>query len=323
MSSIRSSASKERGFTLLELLVAMTVMGVLLVIVLTAFTSGLRVKNQEDMRLELQQNLRGATQLMAEDLRSSAFLHLWQTLPASSCATAGTPCSNHTMISIVTLDGTRTAIPEPPGSSFANSAETLVCDARDFHAGQLALLYNGGQVDLLPITLTQETRNYNKACAGPANPPVNADRIQHNTNKISGQWSSAAFMFKAAIATYELRPDPLYAGRTVLYRYTGLNGKGPGSGIVAFDISGLKIEYGVPINPTARSSQLRFYDSPSAAVAASGSGYTEDPAGGGGTYIGSVARAVRITLTGTTLHNLPGTPNPATYTVNQTVEFRR
>ena len=87
MSSVRLSASKERGFTLLELLVAMAVLGVLMVIVLTALTNGLRVKNREDMRLELQQNLRGATQIMAEDLRSSAFLHLWQTLPASSCAT--------------------------------------------------------------------------------------------------------------------------------------------------------------------------------------------------------------------------------------------
>ena len=187
MSSVRLSSSKEHGFTLLELLVSMAVLGILLVVVLTALTNGLKVKNQENMRLELQQNLRGAAQIMAEDLRSSAFLHLWQT---PSCTTTGTPCSNHTMISIVTLNGTRTAIPEPPGKSFTKAAETLVCDARDFHAGQLALLYNGGQVDLLPITLTQETRNYNKACTGPANPPVNADHIQHATDKISGQWRS-------------------------------------------------------------------------------------------------------------------------------------
>ena len=113
----------------------------------------------------------------------------------------------------------------------------------------------------------------------------------------------------------------------MLYRATGLSGKGPGSGIVAFDVSSLKIEYGVPV---PAHSKLHFYDSPSAAVAALRNNkkpkacrYTKYPAGDVTCYIGSIVRAVRITLTGTTLHNLPGTSSPATYTVNQTVGFWR
>lgn len=237
LSSARSSASR-RGFTLLEVLLTLAILGVLLTLALNGFTQALVFKRHEDLRLRTQQNLRAALHYITQDLRSGAYLHLWHQTPCDPSR----PCSNHTQVSIVVLTGQSTPVAEPPGNSFTNSAETGVCDARAFQNGDLALLYNGGQVQLLQITQRQLLANYSQPCSGPPNP--NRDKLQHNNNKISGQWTNSAYMFKADLATYLIGPDPLDSGQKVLYRMAGYNGGG--AGIVAFGVSGLEVWYGVP-----------------------------------------------------------------------------
>jgi type II secretory pathway pseudopilin PulG len=300
-----------------ELLVALAILGVLSTLTLNAFTQSLNYKRHEDLRLKTQQNLRAALHYITQDLRAGAYLHVWHQNPCD----ATRPCSNHTQVAIVSLTGDSSPVAEPPGNSFSNSAETGICDARPFQEGDLALLYNGGQVQLLRITQRQLLANYTQACSGPPNP--NRDMVQHNRDKISGQWTSSAYMFKVDLATYVVRDDPLEAGQKVLYRMTGHDGTGTaGAGIVAFGITGLRVWYGVPEDPNAQSSRLVFYPTlEDAARAFSAQGYSATP--GGGRYIGTLVRAVRVALTGQSPGNLPGKGAPDTLTVTQTVELRR
>ncbi|WP_229365144.1 PilW family protein [Thermus thermophilus] len=301
----------------MELLVALAILGILSTLTLNAFTQSLNYKRHEDLRLKTQQNLRAALHYITQDLRSGAYLHVWHQNPCD----ATRPCSNHTQVAIVNLTGDSSPVAEPPGNSFTNSAETGICDARTFQEGDLALLYNGGQVELLRITQRQLLADYSKPCSGTPNP--NRDKVQHNKDKISGQWTNSAYMFKVELATYVVRDDPLEAGQKVLYRMTGYDGTGTaGAGIVAFGITGLEVWYGVPEDPNAQSSRLVFYPTlEDAASAFSAQGYSATP--GGGKYIGTLVRAVRVALTGQSPGNLPGKGAPDTLTVTETVELRR
>ena len=315
MFSARSLASK--GFSLVEILVSLAILGVLLVLALNGSTQSLFFKRHEDLRLKTQQNLRAALHYITQDLRSGAYLHLYH----QTHCDPSKPCSNHTQVSLVVLTGQSTPVAEPPGNSFTDLTETGICDARAFQDGDLALLYNGGQVQLLRITQRQLLANYSQPCSGPPNP--NRDKIQHNNDKISGQWTTSAYVFKAELVTYFIGPDPLDPSQKVLYRMTGYSGgAASGAGIVAFGVSGLEVWYGVPEDPNSPTSRLIFYRTlEDAASAFSGQGYTATP--GSEKYIGSLVRAVRVALTGTSPGNLPGKSTPDTMTVTETVEFRR
>ncbi len=312
----------------------MGILAILSLLVISTLSSALRSKGREDARIYVQQNVRAAMKILTEDLRSGGHLRVWN---QSACDHSvqnpdqnptgytgqGLPCSNHYQIAIVTLTGYQTRVPEPPGNSFTNASETLVCDARPFSAGDLALLYNGSTVELLRITHVQKNqRDYTKPCTGPANPPVNADKVQHNQDKISGTWSEGAYLLRAQLVTYYLDQDPTEPGARALFRRVGWNTSAAApslSRLVAFGIVGLKVEYGVPLDPNDPSSKLVFYPTLEQAVAnVLGSSYSALPNASGKTYVGNVLRAVRITLTGEKKGR-----DTARYTLTQMVKFRR
>ncbi len=314
----------------------MGILSILSLLVIATLSSALRTKSREDARIFVQQNVRAAMKVIAEDLRSGGHLRIWN-LDEAVCdhsvsnpdrtPTAykgqGLACSNHYQIAVVTLTGVQTRIPEPPGSSYTNASETLVCDARPFFDGDLALLYNGKTSQLLRITHVQKNlRDYNRPCAGPANPPVNADKVQHNLDKISGTWSEGAYLLRAQVITYYIDRDPTDAGTRALFRRSGWNTSATNpslSRLVAFGITDLKVEYGVPLDPSDPSSKLVFYPTLEQAVTSVlGSGYSALPNVAGKIYVGSVLRGVRITLTGEKKGR--GTVR---YTLTQMVKFRR
>lgn len=328
--SSRSFGSRRgrEGFTLIEALLAIAILIVLIGIVAVSLTRGLQTKHSQSVFIELQQNLRNAMQQITQDLRSTSQLGLWND-PGSGCDDPGDACSARDRLAILISKGFYTSVAESPGNSYNNSVETAVCDASGFSDGDLVLITDGSNADLVTITQIQNLRDFSQPCrpAGSAaggNPP-NHDKIQHNHDRISGTWNPNTYAFKVQLVTYELRPDPSDATRTVLYRRTGLgSSEGPFSGIVAFDVDTLRLSYGIPLNPTAGSTtvqQLRFYDSLSAAAAALGSAYTDDPRGSG-IYVGSLVRAVRVYLAGTTPKDLVKGGSPGRFEITETVDLR-
>ncbi len=327
-SSSRSFASKRRrrGFTLIEALLAIGILIVLIGIVSVTLTRGLQTKHSQSVYIELQQNLRVAMQQITQDLRSTAKLSLWND-PGSGCSNPGDPCSKRDRLAILISKNYFTAVAEPPGSSYSNSSQTGVCDASGFGRDNLVLISGGDDHDLVQVTKRQLLKDPNKPCrpptAGGGGSP-NRDMIQHSHQKISGTWQPNTYAFKVQLVTYELRPDPLDASRTVLYRRTGLGRTGRYSGIVAFDVDTLRVSYGIPLDPNAAVNsiqQLRFYDSLAAAAAALGTGYTDDPRSGGN-YVGDLVRAVRVHLAGTTPSPLTAGGSPGRFQITETVDFR-
>lgn len=320
--SVRSSnSSSHSGFSLVELLIAMAVLGIILAIAGASLTSSLGVKTREMQLVEVQQNVRTAMQLLSQDARAGAFIHLWH---SDSCAHE--VCSTGDRVAFITTDGIMTTIPEPPGASYNNSAITGVCDARQFRPGDLAIVFSGDKTaDLIEVTGINHHANYSQPCRGPSGKGSgpNRDQIQHNNHKLSGAWSTSNHMFRAVVVTYSLEPDPLVPDMTVLYRRTGLNTPQEQTGIVAFNVVELEFGYGVPVDPDVTASQLVFYPSLESAATALGSSYTAFPTDTSRTYVGAVVEAVRISVTGRTDRPLRSTGDPGEFTLTETVEFRR
>ncbi len=315
MSSAPSSGSKQIGFTVLELLIAMAVLAVIMSLVVQAFASGLQSKRSEDLKLEVQQSLKTAIQVITQDLRSSKQLHIWNKSPCASTEA----CSTNTQIGIVTTDGQITTPSDAPGTTFSNATTTNVCDARAFAVGDVALQVNGNDApQLYQVTSVSTTANHALACQG-----TNVDSIGHTSSSISGTWNSVSYVFHIDLATYSLQPDPLNASQSVLQRRSGLGTTRSGTGVVSFDMTNLSLAYGIPSDLSASTSTLVFYSDLSAAASAKGTLYSAYPNMTGKTYVGTLVRAVRVTMTGQSPTPLPGTGIPYTFTLSETVDLRR
>lgn len=316
MSLRHSSHNSRSGFTLIELLIAAAIMGILLGIVGPAMVQALNVRRTQEVRLDLQQNLRNGMQMLAQDARTAALLHVWNQTPCN----AGDACSSNEQVALVSVGGDMSQVPEPPGNSFTNSAVTRVCDASAFSKGDLVVLVNGDQRQLMELTQIPTQASPGQPCT--TAPPGNFGSVQHNNDKISGQWTASAYMLRAQIITWMLQPDPIDPNRTVLYRRTGMGTAQAQTGVVAFGVSGLTLSYGVPLDPTDPTSKLIFHDTLQAAATALGTPYTADPLASG-TFVGSLVRALRVQLDGTSSRSeRPGGP-PATFSLTQTVDLRR
>jgi prepilin-type N-terminal cleavage/methylation domain-containing protein len=310
---------RQGGFTIIETIIAIVLFLIFAGIATFSLTQGLRSKNSQETYLELQQNLRVALQQLTQDVRAATKVGPWND-PASGCDDQRDACSLRDRLSILATTGRLTDVAEQAGSTYTNSTRTHVCDARGFRRGNLVVIMNGGAFYLIKLSGVRRTRDYGQPCS-----LTNRDELRHNRTPISGTWANSTYAYQVRVVTYELIPDPLDPGRTVLYRRVG-NGATPGagSGIVAFDVDGLKLSYGVPLNPSAGDTsvqRLRFYDSLSDAAAALGSGYSDDP-NGSGTYVGTVVRAIRVTLSGTTPKPLRTGGTPGHYELTETIDLR-
>ncbi len=313
------SLNKRAAFTSVELMIAAAIFLSLIAVAFQYTVSSLQVQASESRGIELQQNVRSALQLIAQDIRSSTGLHV---INKNNCNT-GETCSNNNQISVISANGDITLVRENPGQAYINSTSTRVCDARSFTSGSTAILMNVTDVqsgnisyDYLDITGRSISANHNAPCTR-----INSDRIFHNS--ISGTWNNKSYISQAIVATYSLGPDPIDTNKLVLYRRTGLSTTGEKTGIVAFGISDLKISYGISLNANfGGTSKLTFYPSLEAAHAAIGNTYSALP-DSNLPYLGNFIGAIRITLTGTSRKILATTGKHSEFSLSQTVELRR
>ncbi len=69
----RQGFNRARGFSLLEVLVAMAVFSIVLFAIYTTFESSMGTYAKGDLKTEIQQNARGAMELMVRDIRLAGF----------------------------------------------------------------------------------------------------------------------------------------------------------------------------------------------------------------------------------------------------------
>lgn len=73
MMTVRRGDDRMGGFTLVELLISMAVLSLILIALYSMFASGVGIYTRGDVKSEIQQNSRGAMELMVRDLRLAGF----------------------------------------------------------------------------------------------------------------------------------------------------------------------------------------------------------------------------------------------------------
>jgi Tfp pilus assembly protein PilW len=316
-------------------------LGTMLTAAFSIFSSGLQTKHSEDLKLGVQQNLRAAMEVISQDLRSAGVMHLYN----QTACTSSKACSNSTQVSVLGLTGESTAITTTPGTN-TNATSTAVCDSTGFNVGNLVIRYNGSAINA-NATLNALNLGFNRARlltltavaqrptpASPCATGSNEATLTHAGTSLIEQIdpNGQSYVFKATLNTYMLEADPVTTGKTALYRRSGLDATNPK--VVAYGLKpgGIKIEYGVRDNEDSSSaSKIKFYDTLALAATAAtahvtGTGprtYVDVPTTSAtDTYIGGAITAVRITLDGESDNNLPGSSEPAKFSLTQTVDLR-
>lgn len=92
----RAAAPQTGGFTLVELLVGMALMGIVLGALLSFFTQGTRISSQSSSRADLQQEVLNVQQLIVGKLREAWYIYpAGQTLTLSSAVTTRNPVTGN------------------------------------------------------------------------------------------------------------------------------------------------------------------------------------------------------------------------------------
>ncbi|GEM47001.1 PilW family protein [Deinococcus cellulosilyticus] len=247
------------------------------------FSSTYRLKGREDQLIPLQETLRGAAEIMSQDLREATGTRviLNNNIPAL-------PASTNTSITITDMDHNgKFSIPEPNGNSLQNSANTPIIEPNYanktcedvFVAGDWALVTSGNWSQWVQVG-----NNGGNVCLANSG----QKKVLHVQQKLTGiVWTPAASFMKMNIVQYYLGTDAS-TGSTVLYRKLG----SADPQIVAFDITDLKFQYSTD-----------------------GLTYTNTPA--------STPASIRLTITGRAQKKLPGESAYRTYSLSQNVFMRR
>jgi Tfp pilus assembly protein PilW len=326
------------------MLIAMGIFGTMLAAAFSIFSSGLQTKRSEDLKLNGQQNLRAAMQVISQDLRSAGAMHLYN----QSTCNSSVPCSNSTQVSVLALTGFSTPVTTTPGTS-STTTTTAVCNAGPFAVGDIAIRYNGTPAS---ATASSNAINYGfnnarilEVTAVPASPQTtcttgNSETLTHTSSTSETiDANGQSYVFQSALNTYMIGTDPTDSSKKALLMRSGLSilNSGYNPTVVAYDMdpNGLKISYGVRLNQDSSSASIiKFYDSFSAAVTAAdtqsttfsttprthSATFSNTP--GASTYIGGVITAVRIILKGKSASNLPGTSQADAFTLTETVDLR-
>jgi type II secretory pathway pseudopilin PulG len=295
--------ARSAGFTLVELLIALTMTMLLLGGLYGMLTTSNSVKARADQYVSLQQTVRSAAEVMAQDMREASgprITYAGADIPAS----LHLPASNAQQVTLaVPAPNSSFAVAKPENYPSSNAyplgqiAMPLVSpnDAgatckQVFSRGDLAVIYDQEPADthwvqvsafLLPCVDSYEETWLNYFTW--------PNLSRYSLSKFT--WTPYAYVSKVDAITYYLDTDAL-TGRSALYRKVA----GHEAQVVAFDMSGLALTYVYP----------------------DGSGgyrYTSRPKG--------APEAIQFKLTGTTPKDLQGTEAPATFSVTEMVFMRQ
>ncbi len=129
-----STDLRARGFTLVELLISMSILLIILGLAFTAFTDALRQQRATESTTSLESSLRRTTQIITQDLRNSAY----------GLLTSQPYVSGNTSISIARLTDTAVHSVTGPAALFqtANTVQVITPPGFSWPAGTQFLLIN-------------------------------------------------------------------------------------------------------------------------------------------------------------------------------------
>lgn len=221
------------GFTLVELLVAMAIFGIVMSIAYSGIVGSLRVQSDQEVITSAQARLRRVVEVVTQDVRSAVF----------GSVTASPYASGNTSISFMLLSGAA-GFPVENSGSFAQGTNSVIA-AQQAEASLLAnktvVMVNGnGQGVVYKIGSVSNLGN-------------NRFQLNHGSCRNTIDWVGGVQLFE--ISQLGLRYD---ADDRTIYQSTGDGAEHP----LAFNVDDLRLEYTYNTGAASAANPTIVRDSP-------------------------------------------------------------
>ena len=245
----RGLTERNDGFTLIELMIALTVMSLVLVAVFSFFRSQ-KVGQTMSTTVNLRQGVRAANQLLERELRMAG--SGWGRLTLDHYTSGGTDslfavnfgpggtaeCDSVSVMGGWTAATTLRAVMVSPWSSLP------VTSAAGFAVNDLAVVTNGASAHLFQVTDVQASpAQLTNASSSSFNPPTGSNLA----NWPAGGYAIGAQVYRVSWVTYQIDSTTFRRSALVRRQFGGT------PQLVAYDVSGFQVRYRMQDGTTTRS----------------------------------------------------------------------
>jgi len=247
----RRPPARSKGFTLIELMIALTVMSLVLVAVFSTFFRSQKVSQSMSTTVNLRQGIRGANQLLERELRMAGSgwgriaVDRWRSgggtdsLFAINFGPGGTAqCDS------VNILGGWTAATTLRAGMVTPSSGLPVASTTGFAVGDMVVVSNGSSAHMFQVTAVQASPGFlTDASSSTYNPPSG------NTlaNWPSGGYATGSQVYRASQVTYKMD--------STTFRKPALTRRefGGAPQLVAYEVSRFRVLYRMQDGTTTRS----------------------------------------------------------------------
>ena len=247
----RNLLARANGFTLIELMIALSVMSLVLIAVFSTFFRSQKVGQTMSATVNLRQGVRGANQLLERELRMAG--SGWGTLALDRYTTGGTDsslsavnfgpggtaqCDSIGIIGGWTAATTLRAVMVSPWSGLP------VTSAAGFAVNDLVVVTNGSSAHLFQVTAVQASpAQLSNASSSSFNPPTGSNLA----NWPAGGYAVGAPVHRVSWVTYRIDSTTFRRSALVRREFGGT------PQLVAYDVSGFQVRYRMQDGTTTRS----------------------------------------------------------------------
>ena len=241
---------RANGFTLIELMIALTVMSLVLIAVFSTFFRSQKVGQTMTTTVNLRQGVRGADQLLERELRMAG--SGWGRRAVDRYSSGGTDSlfavnfgpGGAALCDSVSIMGGWTAATTLRAGMVSPWSSLPVTSTAGFAVNDLVVVTNGARAHLFQVTAVQASpAQLSNASSSSLNPPVGSNLA----NWPAGGYATGAQVYRVSWVTYKI--DSTTFRRAALVRRVF----GGTPQLVAYDVSGLQIRYRMQDGSTTRS----------------------------------------------------------------------
>jgi prepilin-type N-terminal cleavage/methylation domain-containing protein len=243
--------ARSNGFTLIELMIAITVMGLVLVAVFSTFFRSQKVGQAMSTTVNLRQGIRGANQLLERELRMAG--SGWGRVAVDRYKSGGGTDSlfainfgpgGLALCDSVNILGGWTAATALRAGMATPSAGLPVTSTTGFAVGDMVVVSNGSSAHMFQVTAVQASPGFlTNASSSTYNPPSG------NTlaNWPAGGYVTGAQVYRASQVTYKMD--------STTFRKPALTRRefGGAPQLVAYEVSRFQVQYRMQDGTTTRS----------------------------------------------------------------------
>jgi prepilin-type N-terminal cleavage/methylation domain-containing protein len=247
----RTLPARPGGFTLIELMIALTVMGVVLIAVFSTFFRSQKVGQTMSAAVNLRQGIRGANQLLERELRMAG--SGWGRVAVDRYRSGGGTDSlfainfgpgGTAQCDSVNILGGWTAATSLRAGMATPSSGLPVTSTTGFAVGDLVVVSNGSSAHMFQVTAVQASPGFLTDAASSVYNPPSGNTL---ANWPAGGYATGAQVYRASQVTYKMDSTSFRKPALIRREFGG------SAQLVAYEVAKFQVLYRMQDGTTTRS----------------------------------------------------------------------